>query len=513
MNAPASFLWLARHELRLAWRDVAHMTAGGRPGRTRKIAVVAIFFLAGLHVMAFLALRHAGANFHADLPTLVTVTATLLLSGSAMLSQAIESVTRTFYSRSDLELILSSPARVSRLFAVRIGAIALSGSLMSLFLFGPFVNVLVWQSGWRWLGAYGVIIAVSAVATALGTLLTISLFQAMGPKRTRLIAQLLAGVIGGAFVIGLQLAGMFSTGTASRMSFLQSQTVMRHVPGVHSVLWWPARAALGDEMMVAVVMAAALALLLATIVTYAPRFADYAITARSTSERRSTASERNRALSVRTAPSTLRRKERILLLRDPWLISQSFMQLLYLLPPAVLLWHTFSFHGQAAILLIPVLIMAAGQLAGALAWLTISGEDAPDLILTAPIPQSHIWRAKVEAVMQCIALVFSPFVLGLLLISPRLAAISVAGIAASGMSSAVIQLWFRSQAKRSQFRRRHTSSRIATFSEAFSSITWSAAGGIAAVSSWVGGIVAVMAIGLLAAVRLLSPARSQPASI
>lgn len=511
MNKPGSLLWLARHELRLAWRDVAYMMTAGRADRARKAAIGAVIFLVGLHGMAMLTLRHAGKVIHDDLPTLVAVTATILLSGSAMLSQAIESVTRTFYSRSDLELILSSPAPASRLFAVRIGAIAISGSLMSLFLFGPFVNVLIWQSGWRWLGAYGVILAVSSVATALGTILTISLFQIIGPKRTRLAAQIAAALIGGAFVIGLQLAAMFSTGTTSRMTFLQSQVVMAHVPATASVVWWPARAALGDAAMVIAVVAAALALLLATIVVYAPRFANYAVTARSTSGRSSSASGRERAFSVRTAPSTLRRKEILLLLRDPWLISQSLMQLLYLLPPAVLLWHTFTFHGQAAAILIPVLIMAAGQLAGGLAWLTISGEDAPDLILTAPVPPSQVWRAKIEAVLQCVAVVFAPFLFALLVISPGLAVIAACGIAASGASAAAIQLWFRSQARRSQFRRRHTSSRIATFSEAFSSITWSATGGIAAAGSWLAGIVALMAIGILAGVRFLSPAKSQPA--
>jgi len=518
--APNSILWLARHELRLAWRDIAYMTAGGKPGRMRKIAVIALVVLAGLHGMALLTLRRVGTQFQADLPTLVAVTATLLLSGSAMLSQAIESVTRTFYTRSDLELILSSPVPASRVFAVRIGAIALSGSLMSLFLFGPFVNVLVWQSGWRWLGAYGVIVAVSAVATALATALTVTLFQIIGPRRTRLAAQLAAAMIGGAFVIGLQLAAMFSAGTNSRLAFLRSQTVLARVPGIHSVLWWPARAALGDGMMVAAVVIATLALLLATIAVYAPRFADTAITARGTSERtgdrnglrafcRASGAAAPRFLSVRTPQSALRRKEILLLLRDPWLISQSLMQLFYLLPPAVMLWHTFTFQGRTAVVVIPVLIMAAGQLAGGLAWLTISGEDAPDLVLTAPIHQSRIWRAKVEAVMQCVGIAFAPFVLALLLLSPRFALIAAAGIAASAASSTVIQLWFRSQAKRSQFRRRHTSSRIATFSEAFSSITWSAAGGVAAVSSWLGGIVALMALGLLAAVRFLSPARSE----
>ena len=42
-----------------------------------------------------------------------------------MLSQALESVTRAFYARSDLDLILSSPASARKIFAVRIAAIAL----------------------------------------------------------------------------------------------------------------------------------------------------------------------------------------------------------------------------------------------------------------------------------------------------------------------------------------------------------------------------------------------------
>ena len=48
------------------------------------------------------------------------------LSLSLMLSQAMESVTRAFYARSDLDLLLSSPAPAQKIFAVRIATIALS---------------------------------------------------------------------------------------------------------------------------------------------------------------------------------------------------------------------------------------------------------------------------------------------------------------------------------------------------------------------------------------------------
>ncbi len=245
---------------------------------------------------------------------------------------------------------------------------------------------------------------------------------------------------------------------------------------------------------------------------YAPRFAGYVIAASGIShDKAARISERN--FRVQPTSAALRRKERLLLARDPWLLSQSLMQILYLLPPAALLWHSFATGGHAAIVLVPVLVMAAGQLSGGLAWLTISGEDAPDMVLTAPISPTLILRAKIAAVLECIAIVFGPFVAGLLLLSPYVAVIALIGIAASAASSAAIQLWFRAQAKRSQFRRRHTSSRIATFAEAFSSITWAAASAAAVAGSWTAGIVALVAIGILACVRFFSPARAaaQPA--
>src|SRR4029077_20498875 len=87
----------------------------------------------------------------------------------------------------------------------------------------------------------------------------------------------------------------------------------------------------------------------------------------------------------RSPAAVLRRKEWTLLRRDPWLVSQTLMQILYLLPPALMLWRSYGEGTGALIVLVPVLVMAAGQLAGGLAWLAISGEDAPDLVATAPV--------------------------------------------------------------------------------------------------------------------------------
>ena len=78
-----------------------------------------------------------------------------------------------------------------------------------------------------------------------------------------------------------------------------------------------------------------------------------------------------------------------------------------------------------------------------------------------------------------IAAIFAPLVAALAFASPPQAAVTAAGVVIATMSATAIQLWFRVQAKRSQFRRRQTSSRIATFAEAFSSIGWAATAAMA----------------------------------
>jgi ABC-2 type transport system permease protein len=369
--------------------------------------------------------------------------------------------------------------------------------------------VLIWRGGVQWLGAYGVLLAVSIVTTALAVAFTIFLFKLMGPARTRLVAQIVAAVIGGMFVIGLQVAAMLSTGTMSRLLFLTSPDVLAHAPAIDSALWYPARAAMGDGLALAFVLGGGLALFLAITARYAPRFADYALTASSRAPGATVGRRKaSTAFRVPNASAALRIKERKLLLRDPWLISQSLMQLLYLIPPAVLLWNNLGRGTAASIVLVPVLIMTAGQLAGGLAWLTISGEDAPDLVMSAPISPSRLLRAKIETVLQCVGVVQLPFAAAMALVSPRQALLVMLGGAAAAASSTAIQLWFRSQSKRSHFRRRHTSSRIATFSEALVSITWAAAGTAALLSLWLSGFAAAIALALLAGGRWLSPRRA-----
>jgi len=288
------------------------------------------------------------------------------------------------------------------------------------------------------------------------------------------------------------------------MVFLESDTLVALVPDVESLVWLPARAALGDLTALAVVLGGSLALLAAAIVVFSARFGDYAIAATSAAQNPARKTVRS-GFRARSAARVLRQKEWTLLARDPWLVSQTLMQMLYLLPPALLLWRSYGEGTGALVVLVPVLVMAAGQLSGGLAWLAISGEDAPDLVATAPVPRSRIVRAKIEAVLGAIAIAFAPFIAALAFLSVFGALISAFGIFAAAAAATAIQFFFRKQATRRYFSHRQTASRFATFAEAFSSISWAATAAIAISGSWLALFPAGIGVAILLAARWMSP--------
>ncbi|HEY3779165.1 MAG TPA: hypothetical protein VGL35_14015 [Rhizomicrobium sp.] len=507
---PGSLVWFAAHELRLSWREFFDLVTAGRRRRKEAVLAGAIVFIAVMHGIALLVLRSSSAHgISMSLSTLTVVTAAMLLSGMAMLSQAIENATRVFYARSDLELVLSSPTPAHKMFMVRLVFLAFSIGALSLVLTGPFIDVLVFEKGWRCLAGYGAILSLAFLACAMAVVVTLTLFATVGPQRTRSAAQIAAAFVGAGFAIAIQIAAMFSAGTLSRTAFLHSRFLLSRLPDPRSPFWWPARAALGDGYCLFLLIAVSLVLFVLVAAFGVRHFSNCALAAHSVSDRAAIAHSNERQFRATGPAWALRRKEWLLLLRDPWLVSQSLMQLLYLLPPALLLWRSSVLGGNAPAVCVPVLIMAAGQLAGGLAWIAVSGEDAPDLVTSAPISTPRLLRAKLEAILCAVGAVFAPFVAALAVTSPAYAFISLCGVGASASSAIVIQLWFRTQAKRAHFRRRHTSSRIATLAEAFSSITWAATGAIASSGNILAAVTVFFALGILFTVRRLAPTDRQ----
>lgn len=502
-----SLSWFARHEFNLSWRDFVRMMSAGKPGREKGvIAFIAIAFLV-IHAIAYaLIVPQIELGLEIDKSLMAIIGGSIILTFSLMMSQAMELVTRVFYSRSDLDLILSSPTSAKKVFTIRIGAIAASTSMLSLLLFGAAINVLALFHSALWLSAYLVLFASGAVATALSLSITILMFKTLGAKRTRLISQIIAAIVGAGFIIGIQLAAIASLGSISRFEFLSSQAVANAVPDLTSMLWIPARAVTGEASALITTLGLSFGLLLIAIASFAGKFGEYVITAAGVSQTTQVHKPKQVNFKMRSVASTLRHKEWRLLLRDHWLLSQTLMQVLYLIPPAFMLWQNFGQVSSIGIVVIPVLVMATGQLSGGLAWLAISGEDAPQLVETAPVPKGAVIRAKIEAVLGAIAIIALPIIALMAFIELKMAIIAAAGIIFATISATMIQLWFRSQAKRSNFRRRQTSSKVATLSEAFSSIMWAGSAALIASGLWyVALFTAALALGVLWIARSFRP--------
>ena len=103
---------------------------------------------------------------------------------------------------------------------------------------------------------------------------------------------------------------------------------------------------------------------------------------------------------------------------------------------------------------------------------------------------------------------FGPFVIALGIAAPFAALVALAGVVIAAGSATAIQFWFRTQARRSLFRRRQTSSRVATIAEALSSTGWAGTGALAATGTWLAVLPGVVVLAIVAGTWMISPKAS-----
>lgn len=501
---PASFSFFAAHEARLQWRGFTAMWNAKNPLRT---AMVILFFaLIGLAIayIAFATLRPwAEAGIARDTTTFARITASGCFFAVLTLSQAIEQVTRAYYARGDLELILSAPAPSAHLFAARTGAIGASSALLTSLLVTPFVLVLAVLDSPGWLLTYPVIVLVSLNLTALAVFINLALFRLIGPRHTRLIAQILSGIVGASLFVGFQTSMLIGKGQVGGTTDALSSALAALAPARTSPFWLPARAALGDISALFILTAITAIVFALALAVSAKSFAALAIAAGTIPVRRPAAiTNVARPFRPRTPAAQLRLKELRLLWRDPWLLSQTLTQLLYLLPLAFVIFFKFGQFQVVLPLSAALVTMAAGQLSGGLAWLAISGEDAPDLIATAPLPAFGLYRGKIEAVTIAVALLLLPLLAGIAMLDLATALIAALGAFIACLSSIFVQIMFRTRARRNQFARRQGASKFATLTEALASVCWAGAAGLAVANPIIGLIGTLPALLILAIVWL-----------
>jgi ABC-2 type transport system permease protein len=457
----ASIAWLFRWEIRLQWRSF------GR--RRRTSAVIASLLI----VWQLLALFVAFAIDHADLPALPPSVILAVLSGAlfflalGMVSTALDAAIQAIYARGDMDLLLSSPFPRYAVILVRLTVIAtnvcLGGALLAL----PLANAFILLGHRAWLAAYIVIPCLGLLATSFGLILAISLFRLLGARLTRLVAQILSALLGITFALTAQIPNLIHVSDPTdvpRMTLLAG-----FLPPPDSWLWWPARGAVGDNRAMAGLITVSVLCFIVTALTLAERFIASATAAAGVGSgtRSRVASER----PFRTEPlAALRRKEIRVLLRDPWLLTQIARQLVFLLPLTLIVWQTRTGGSSGRWL---VLVMTAGYMAGGLTWLTLSGEDAVDLLASAPLSAGAILRAKIQAALLPVALFMVVPLLVAAWFSLWLGFSLALCCVGSALCCAVLNYVYRAPAKRNQFARRGSDNFVRSLVEMLIGTTWS----------------------------------------
>ena len=492
--APGSVPWLLRHELRLVLR----MSAKGlwRPIAILGVMLVGVAAIAGAPLAAALAHRHLAASPAAALATDLMLAILFCL----MLSQALSMIVLAFYQRGDLELLLSSPLPPRRVLFVRCAAIALGAVGLYLALATALLAPLVVRGRWPLLATYPLLLALGLAATGAGLLLAAALFRAIGPRRTRTVGQVLAAFCGAFVILAFQVPQFLPHHHAILAQWF-SAALHRGWFAPSSVLSWPLRAACGASGPFLALAGASAAVFVGAVEVAGGRFAAQVSAAAGIGPRR----RRGRQVRpFRTGlHSVLIHKELRLIARDPMLLSRVLLPVLYLIPALLVSFgHGASANSRmAASAGAALLTVIAGQIAGSLAWITISAEDAPDLLRCAPVARSVTLRAKLTAAALPLAVLVIP-VGALAWLHPRAAAAAMICIAASVLSNALIQLWYQKPMPRSAFRRLPSGSLLPNLGGLLVSVGWGAVAALAAEATPVALTIA-MGLALLSGALLL----------
>jgi ABC-2 type transport system permease protein len=470
-----AIFWLFRWELRVQWRSFGRGRTNRSPLFTRPRAssvVVAVM----LGVWQLLALGIVYLFNRANLPPLPASvayafgSAGLIFLVLGMVSTALDASIQAIYARRDMDLLLSSPFPRQAIILVRLTAIATTVCVGGALLGFPVANACILLGHPDWVVAYVTVPCLGLLATTVGLILAIMLFRLLGARRTRLMAQILSAMLGVTFALTAQIPNLMSVSNSTDLVGINR--LAEFLPRADSILWWPVRGAMGDGWLLVMLVVISLGSFTSTTLGLADRFVASAIAAGSIGAG-TVRKRRTEVLSFRTEPfAALRRKEIRLLLRDPWLITQIARQLVFLLPLTLVVWRAQAGGISGRWL---VLVMTAGYMAGGLTWLTVSAEDAHDLLASAPLAPSAILRAKVQAALLPVALFMSLPVLISAYFSLWLSVCLAICCAGSALGCALLNYIYRAPAKRNLFVRRGGDNMLRSMGELMIGGLWSIA--------------------------------------
>jgi ABC-2 type transport system permease protein len=467
---PGSSWWLLQHELRMSW-----FNNGARAKkRSWVVPLLAIAWLS-LHVLAFTLLHKMPAP-PAQVLALIAMasTAVLVALGTFMFSSGLKYSVDSLFERGDVDLLLSSPLPSRSIFTVRLGAITLSVAAVYLALAGPVVNTGLFIGHAGWLAVYVVIFVWASICSSLAMLLTLLLVRLLGARKTRVVAQVISAIAGALLFLVAQAQNIFAIYSPEALQELAAGSVkLGSVLAPDSLLWSAGRAVMGEGVPLLVLAAMAIALFGFTV-----QFT-HGFFVRGLQQAVSTVRANNKGTGARPGQfgrplfEVVVRKEWRLIARDPHLLSQVLLQLLYLLPLGFMVLRS---EQQAAPSLAAALTMLSAALASSLTWIIVAAEDAPDLLQASPAATRVIRLAKLAAAIIPILLLMALPLLWALAQHPVTGLLMCFTVVAATLCAALIGLWQGRPAARGNFKIRGKANLVGMVLELVGSLGWASTG-------------------------------------
>jgi ABC-2 type transport system permease protein len=465
---PGSFAWLALHEIKLAWRSRS------KRGATRWIGYAMILVWFGFGCFLGWTLRNHTIPEFGWLKT--AVLAGSIVAFSFMTAQAMIGSQRTLYETGDLALLFSAPidgrtVLLAKLLGIT-GSVALTYALLLLTIVVPIAALGHPQL----FGVVALLCALALAAASIGIAITLGLAMLAGPRAARTVGQIAAAVLGGAMFLISQILSHSDRRQSSMVEVFKE--LRAHGVGNSGLSALPGRAALGDPLAILVMLGTGIVLFVLAGATLRRLFlSGYQDGGVRLSRARPTGRRIARLFHAGLFRSIFAKEWR-LLARDPALAFQIVLRLVYLAP---LVFVAFGGHGRQ-VTLAPGLafasVLIASQLAGSFAWLTVSAEDAPDLLMVSPVAKDEVDLAKLLAALAMTAplAMILPIAIAFQTIPGAIVTLTCTTI--GGGLAALVELRLGKPGKRSSFRRRRSGSMVATI---LSMLIAGAFGGAAAV--------------------------------
>ena len=420
---------LIRNELRIEWRELTSQRGNG------VTLLLGVVIMLGVHFLWFQLLGLVRPMLLPKIAPEAGLLAGILLVALVPfgLTIGINQSVKAIFERNDLDLLLASPIASSIVFASRLLSVAAYVFVSLGLLLIPLGVVGVIMGVPRLLGVIPVLVVVAMVGATLGMLITLLLVRLFGARLARTVSQILAAVGGVFLVLAIQLPTLLS---GSQSQALQVNRLLQllqpgELLGVDSLIWFPGRA-LFLEPLPTIFMLALAALLFCVTVAVLHRWFILGASASTTVVRRRRPDSGRGLRFARRAGvwRVMLAKDWRSLIRDPYLVSQSLLQLAYLLPLAIILFIDTTLLEQVplASIIATGLTVLAGTLSSNLARISMTGEEAIDLLIAAPVPPTTLRRAKMLSALIPVWLAFLPVAAAIVVLDVAAAAVAIIAI-------------------------------------------------------------------------------------